>query len=593
VFRQDPDGRQHQVDEHNWKGSQMVTRCIKFIAGWILLATSAAFAQEVKVIPTNEPFAVVPGSYFYLAIIVGVILAISFELILTHLSVAAGITAVGPFDRRKARTPRQASESQEARKEESTVMETVTRTSNIFGVWTLVTAVISLFFASWLAVRLSTSLDAWHGIVLGLAIWAMFYIFMTTLQVTALTSLVGSLVQTAIGGLKAAYKATTSVFGKSEEDRIVDTAEKVTASVRDELFGDVDVKDLRKDIEHYVQQLKPASPREFKNAIRELLDETDIRAIVEHNEGPFAGTDVLTASLVKESGMSREKARTTAAGIQDAIAKIREEYSSQKDTTSKVSDAAMRVAGKSPEEAQAIREQIETYLRETHKEELDPEGIKRDLEKLLTRPKEGLGALRDRLAAFDRSTLTAILAQRKDLSQQEAQKITDRVMSVVDTLRGKARETSEGASNWAQSIEAKISNYLNSMERPELEYEGIKHDLQVLFHDPKAGADLLIHRLKAMDRETLKAIVASRKDMTEDDAERLVLNMERARDEAIEKYQEMKVEVQHRLDDARDRALREAEEARQAARAAAWWTFGAAVLSGASAIGGGILSTLR
>ena len=129
------------------------------------------------------------------------------------------------------------------------------------------------------------------------------------------------------------------------------------------------------------------------------------------------------------------------------------------------------------------------------------------------------------------------------------------------------------------------------MGRPELRYEGIKHDMQVLFHDPKAGADLLIRRLKAMDRDTLKAIVASRKDMSQEDAEHVVSQIEHARDEAIAKYEHMKTEVQHRMEDAKDKALHEAEEARQVARTAAWWTFGSALVSAAAAIVGGFLST--
>jgi len=470
-------------------------------------------------------------------------------------------------------------------------MASVKKTTNLFGIWTLVTATLSLFFASWLAVRLSTTLVVFHGIVLGLAIWALFYIIMTAIEVTALTSLVGSLVQTAAGGLRTAYKATASVFGKSEEDRIVDTAEKVTAAVRDELFADVDVKDLREDLEKYIQQLRPPSPMEIKNALRDLLDETDLQAIIEHGEGPFMDTDVVTASLVTESGMSREKAQSVANSVKDAIGKIREEYGSGKDTASKVTDAAMRVAGKSGQEAQATREKIEAYLRDTHKEELSPEGIKRDLEKLVTSPREGIAALRERLSHVDRSTLRSFLAQRKNMSEQDVDRTTDRIMSVIDTIRGKAAEVPEAADARKRSVEAKIRNYLNSMGRPELRYEGLKHDFQVLFHDPKAGADLLIRRLRAMDRDTRKALVASRKDMSEEDAEHLVSQLDHARDETINKYEQMKTEVEHRLEDARDRALREAEETRKAARTAAWWTFGSAVASGAAAVIGGILST--
>jgi hypothetical protein len=567
-----------------------------------MLSGTAVLAQVERpgtVIPGEAPAAqavpmvqqtVVAPSNFWLAIVVGVILAVSFELILTHLSVAAGISSVGPFDRREAEE-----HHREEPRERTGVMGKLKKGSGLFGIWALVTATISLFFATWLAIGLANTASAFRGLVLGLSIWALFYIVMTVLEVSALTSLVGSLTQTAIAGLRSAYKATTSVFGKSEEDRVVDTAERVTAAVRNEFFGDVDSKHLRKQLERYVQQLKPPSADEIKDAIRGMLDDVEIRALVEHEEGPFADVDVLTASLETEHGMTREKARTMATSVKDAISKIREEYRSNKDATSKLTDASMRVTGRSEEEARAMREKIETYLRDTHKDELNPEGIKQDLEKLFHSPREGLSALRERLSHFDRSTFKAILAQRKDMSEQEADKTVDRVMSAIDRIRGKTAETAEevteGVAARRHGVEAKIRDYLNSMQRPELRYEGIKHDVQVLFHDPKAGADLLIRRLKAMDRDTLKAIVASRKDMSPEDAEHVVAQMEHARDETIAKYEQMKTEVQHRIEDAKDKALHEAEEARQVARTAAWWTFGSALVSAAAAIVGGILST--
>jgi uncharacterized protein YjbJ (UPF0337 family) len=576
----------------------MLIRRIKLAVVSLVLLTGAAVLAQGVVVEDGYPVArtaeaVVGPSpwYFFLAIVVGVILAISFELILTHLSVAAGISSVGPFDRYAKRETKPAKVEAEG---EGAVMRTVRKTSNMFGVWALVTATVSLFFASWLAVELSQSPSAFTGFVLGLSIWALFYIIMTAIEVTALTSLVGSLTHTAAEGLRSAYKATTSIFGKSEEDRIVDTAERVTAAVRDELFGDVDTDRIRKQVDKYVRQLRPATAEEIKDTLRDMLDDTELRALVEHGEGELADVDVMTATL-ETKGVSREKARTMATNVRSAISKIREEYKSDKDRFSKISDAAMRVAGRSEEEARSAREQIEDYLRRTHKDELEPEGIKRDLEKLFSHPREGLSAVRERLSHFDRTTLEAILAQRQDMSEDEARKVTDRVMSVIDRIRGKTEEAAGEVTGEVEArrrgIQAKISNYLNSMGRPELRYEGIKHDIQTLFHDPRAGADALIRRLRAMDRDTLKAIIASRRDVSDEDAEHIVSQMERARDETIARYERMKEEVQHRIEDAKDRALREAEETRKAARNAAWWTFGSAIASACAAIVGGILST--
>ncbi|MGE5410538.1 MAG: hypothetical protein ACM3MI_06230 [Clostridiales bacterium] len=74
---------------------------------------------------------------------------------------------------------------------------------------------------------------------------------------------------------------------------------------------------------------------------------------------------------------------------------------------------------------------------------------------------------------------------------------------------------------------------MNSLGQPELEYEGVTHDIQKLFHDPKAGADALMRRIKAIDRDTSKAILASRRDISEEDAERIINKIENARDGEI------------------------------------------------------------
>ena len=74
----------------------------------------------------------------------------------------------------------------------------------------------------------------------------------------------------------------------------------------------------------------------------------------------------------------------------------------------------------SPGEAESAREKIERYLRETGKEELNPEGIKRDIEKLFTNRKEGMAALKDRISHIDKSTAVAVLTQRSDMTEEES-----------------------------------------------------------------------------------------------------------------------------------------------------------------------------
>ena len=84
-------------------------------------------------------------------------------------------------------------------------------------------------------------------------------------------------------------------------------------------------------------------------------------------------------------------------------------------------------------QAKAVAErqwlQVQSYLRDTGKGELNPDGIKRELKLLLENPKAGSSALRGRLANFDRNTLVKLLSQRQDLTEEQIEDTIDTVES--------------------------------------------------------------------------------------------------------------------------------------------------------------------
>jgi hypothetical protein len=137
-------------------------------------------------------------------------------------------------------------------------------------------------------------------------------------------------------------------------------------------------------------------------------------------------------------------------------------------------------------QAQQLRQKVSDYLRDTHKEELSPEGIQRDFKTLFDDPEAGASALRNRLSQFDRDTLVQLLSQRQDLSEEQVNQVLDQVESVRDTvvqaprkLAGKAKE------QYDQTTQA-LADYLRKTNLEELNPEGIQRDLATLFHDPKA-----------------------------------------------------------------------------------------------------------
>ncbi|MBF2016780.1 MAG: MFS transporter [Rivularia sp. T60_A2020_040] len=251
--------------------------------------------------------------------------------------------------------------------------------------------------------------------------------------------------------------------------------------------------------------------------------------------------------------------------------------------------APRRFVTRTQERVQDFQTYLEEYLRQTGKQELNPEGIKRDLSLLLNDPRVGMDSLGDRLSKFDRSTIVTLLQIRGDMSNEEAEQIADNIMSVREQFVAQIRNIQRRIQDTIDGIFERIRNYLNSLERPELNYDGIKRDVRQLFYDPQAGFDALRGRLSSFNRDTYVALMSSRDDISEEDANKVIDQIENARNTVLRRAERIQEEAQRRLEEVKHQAQKQAEETRKAAASAAWWLFGTAVVSAIfSAIGGAL-----
>ena len=251
--------------------------------------------------------------------------------------------------------------------------------------------------------------------------------------------------------------------------------------------------------------------------------------------------------------------------------------------------APRRLATRTQERVQNFQTYLEEYLRGTGKQELNPEGIKRDISLLLNDPRVGMENLGDRLSNFDRSTIVALLKIRGDISNQEAEQIANNIMSVREQFVAQVRSIERRIQDTIDGVFERIRHYLNSLERPELNYDGIKRDVRQLFYDPQAGFDALRGRLSSFNRDTYVALMSSRDDISEDDANKVIDQIENARNTVLRRAERIQEEAQRRLEEVKYQAQKQAEETRKAAASAAWWLFGTAVVSGLfSAIAGAL-----
>jgi hypothetical protein len=254
-----------------------------------------------------------------------------------------------------------------------------------------------------------------------------------------------------------------------------------------------------------------------------------------------------------------------------------------------------QVAVRTRDQIRDFSTDLADYLRHTNREELNPDGIKRDLQRLIQQPRAGAEQLGERLSQVDRGTLVALLSQREDITEDDANQIVDQVVHQVQSIREQVVHQAQKVKDQVQATASKASEnvrgYLNDLERPELNYEGIQQDLRKLFDDPEAGLEALRDRLSQFDRDTLVSLLSSRSDISEEQANKIVDQIESARDSVLGRAEQLQAKAEARINALKHQAKEQAEEVQKTAAAAAWWVFGTAITSVATAAIAGVLAS--
>src|SRR5690606_26096785 len=139
--------------------------------------------------------------------------------------------------------------------------------------------------------------------------------------------------------------------------------------------------------------------------------------------------------------------------------------------------------------------------------ELDHDALHRDIEQIVSDPKSGGEIIRARLAMMDRETVKALVARYTDMEPDKIDRVVENVLHAVEKLKGKYRaggqHTSAAGMNGqggkiSRKIEDRIAHYLDSLHRPELNYELVRADVEEIMHDPRMAPRILKDRLRQM-----------------------------------------------------------------------------------------------
>ncbi len=321
------------------------------------------------------------------------------------------------------------------------------------------------------------------------------------------------------------------------------------------------------------------SPTGIQRDLQKLMDNPKVGAKAIRYRLSKMDRDTLVQLLSQREDMSEAEVNQT---IDDLLSTIQSIIRSPR-------RLARRAQSTAKSKVLSFQTALEDYLSNTDKTELNPEGIKRDLKLLLNDPKLGASKLGDRLSQMDDSTLVALLAQRPDMTEAEASEVVGRVADARNQVMEQVRSIQRSIESVVDRIFARIRDYLDSLDRPELDYYGIKRDIRTMFDDPQAGFSAMRDRLSQFDRNTLVALVSSHDRISESDANRVIDQVESARDNVIQRAERVEQQIESRLSAIKQQTQQQVEDTKKAAEAAAWWLFATALVSAiVAAVGGAI-----
>ncbi len=558
------------------------------------VAVASLFSQPLK---AQSEILWLEGSdigNFFICIISGILLAFAFQFLLTNLGVAIGVTAIGNLKESDSGS----SSSSSGKDSDSTPVGV--KISTGFGIFLLISMCITLFFASLIAVKLTLIPSNLIGFTLGLVIWAGYLLLWLYLDSKAISSLLGSVVSTIKNGLGAGASAVDSLVGTSPAGEAKKVAKSTIQTVTEEVRKEFDSSALENKLDEYVKKLKPQSfdLNNIQDHLADLLNQVEVKEM--GSKDPETTKKMILEVASEQPNFSKEDQQK----LSDAFDKAKEIWQKDGSKEDKAVEAVGEFTPLSEEDAQKYKDKVARYLKDSGRDELKPENLQKDIEKILSDPQSTPDVVRNRASMFDRDTLTALISAPSGVSQQDAQKYVRKVENVFKQITDStSSSSSDGSSsnykkntNGNQSEEGKnkakqaTQKWFNQMEQPELSYDQLKGDLNRIMDDPSSSPTVIKNRLNRMDSDSVKALLSNNPMISEDQAAQFLGTIEDAKETVLQKVDEVERTVKERMNDAKREALKQAEAARKTAMAAAWWFFIASVAGGAASAFGGMLA---
>jgi uncharacterized membrane protein YcgQ (UPF0703/DUF1980 family) len=523
------------------------------------------------------------SGHFFVSVIAGVVIAVGIQFLLSNLAIASGISAIGDVQ--------DTSDSSSASDSSYSTKKAGQKLSAALGIFTIVTMSISLFIATYLAIELSLVSTVLNGAILGVVVWALFFITAVVVDIKLTTAVCGNLLSFLRKGIAGASDTVISGFAKSEQAKAQSFAKETVKAIHEEVRSEFNTSDFDKKVKQYIDRATQSqfSAKDLRKEMEKLINEIEVEEKLEMNDSNTLRKLILDIASNRPS-LDEDQKKKVASTYDDIKGAISNNSSNQDRAT----DAFDKLSPGDEEKGRQYRAKFSSYLDESDQEEITPEKLQEDMNAIFDNPKNAQRIISNRASKLDRNTLKALIESHPKMDSSKTEKLISTYDKVVAKFQSNEDSYEEQVDNLPakrSQLEQRIQKWFDSLDRPELAYRNLKSDFMDMLDNPTDAPEIALSRMKKMDERSLRALLTNNDRLSNEDIDEYIAKYNEAREELITKLESMKDEIDSRVTQMKDMALRETEAVRATAASAAWWLFASALVSLASATVAGAIAT--
>ncbi|MBO7924142.1 hypothetical protein J5X92_18205 [Alteromonas sp. K632G] len=552
--------------------------CLLLLTSVLSVLPGLATAQTIV---ASSPTSL--SGHFFVSVIAGVVIAVGIQFLLSNLAIASGISAIGDVQ--------DTSDSSSASDSSYSTKKAGQKLSAALGIFTIVTMSISLFIATYLAIELSLVSTVLNGAILGVVVWALFFITAVVVDIKLTTAVCGNLLSFLRKGIAGASDTVISGFAKSEQAKAQSFAKETVKAIHEEVRSEFNTSDFDKKVKQYIDRATQSqfSAKDLRKEMEKLINEIEVEEKLEMNDSNTLRKLILDIASNRPS-LDEDQKKKVASTYDDIKGAISNNSSNQDRAT----DAFDKLSPGDEEKGRQYRAKFSSYLDESDQEEITPEKLQEDMNAIFDNPKNAQRIISNRASKLDRNTLKALIESHPKMDSSKTEKLLSTYDKVVAKFQSNEDSYEEQVDNLPakrSQLEQRIQKWFDSLDRPELAYRNLKSDFMDMLDNPTDAPEIALSRMKKMDERSLRALLTNNDRLSNEDIDEYIAKYNEAREELITKLESMKDEIDSRVTQMKDMALRETEAVRATAASAAWWLFASALVSLASATVAGAIAT--